>query len=151
MNNCISSLILLLSKHHFWCLVVFLFLVYLLNFICWWHEYKSWKTLFDEMFFLVYGFEYEWKLSLRTDWLMSQGSLRPLCHSCECSCCLGFYWGQISTPKSLSSCSVWTLFYLAHLLFTFQTVLQTLELFLFFAFSDFLWHLWQVYSLFSVF
>ena len=97
-----SSLILLLSKYHFWCLVflIGLSLVYFLTLTLFagGMNARVEKTCLMRCFFLGYGFES--KRTVSQDWLTDvTGQLKKTCDSlCEC-CCLLDLLRLISAPK----------------------------------------------------
>ena len=136
-----SFLVLCAVSKHFWCLVVFL------NFICWWYECKSWKPCLVRYFFLAYSFESMRELSLRTDWLMSQGSLKQLVTSWECSCLWDLLWLD-QCLKSLSSCSacIYSIGSLPFHISNSSSNFRTASLFALWL----SWHFWQVYSFLSI-
>ena len=79
------------------------------------------------------------ELSLRTGWLMSQGSLKQLVPLLRMQLSLGYFAEAKPVLQKPFIMFCLDLFYYFTFLSTFQTALQTLEQFLFFALlSDFL-------------
>ena len=134
MKNCVfitnfavfQASFLVLGSAFNWC---FCLVLYFLNFICWWHECKSWKkTLFDEMFLSYIWFWVENCFSELTD---VTGQLKTTVQLLGMQLLpLGFTVARLVLQKSFIIYCL-DLFLLDHLFSTFQTVPQTLELFFF--------------------